>query len=62
MRCSASPTTSTVAEPNDRTVAQKQMNAILFSQILKPLAASLGQFGDVAIDAVVQKSLVGPVR
>jgi hypothetical protein len=38
------------------------MNALLFAQVLKPLAKSLGPFGDCAIDAVAEKIFVRDVR
>jgi len=40
----------------------ERVNALLFAQVLKPLATSLGPFGDLAIDAVVEKTFVRDVR
>ena len=63
MKCCESPTTSTAVDTREQTtIARNQMNALLFAQVLKPLTASLGQVGDVAVDAVAQKLFVGDVR
>ena len=60
MRCSASPTTSTAADPaNNQTIVNQRINAMLFAQALKPLSTALGQFGDVAVDMVAQKMFAG---
>jgi hypothetical protein len=36
------------------------MEALIFAEILKPLAASLGPVGDAAIGTVAQKAFVKP--
>ena len=65
MRCSASPTTSTAAErlaPDERASAQNVVNAILFREILKPLAQGLGPVGETALSSVADALFVKPVR
>jgi len=62
MKCSESPTTSTAVSADERAIVQDRVNALLFAQILKPLAASLGPFGDCAIEAVVEKTFVRGLR
>ena len=62
MRCSASQTISTAVKPDERSVVRDQVNALLFAQVLKPLAASLGPLGDLTTDAVVQKLFVRSER
>lgn len=54
MRCCASPTISTAAEPppDAARTAQDVMNAVLFREILKPLAQALGTAGDLVLGAV----------
>ena len=60
MRCCASPTTSTAADPradaassaNRNASAQDVLNAVLFREILKPLAQGLGPVADIALGAV----------
>ncbi len=63
MRCNASPTTSIAArdvgllaaEATPRKLARHEaatrFAALLFGAALKPMSASLGFFGDVALDA-----------
>jgi len=65
MRCSASPTTSTAADPRagDRralaeTDARAVMSAVLFREILKPLAQGLGPVGEIALGAVADELFV----
>ncbi len=60
MRCCASPTTSTAADaaaagtqPDERQAARDVVNAVLFREILKPLAQSLGPVGETALGTVV---------
>ena len=63
MKCCESPTISTAADTRDQTtIAHNQMNAMLFSQILKPLTAALGGAGDLAVDAVAQRIFMGDAR
>ena len=53
MRCSVSPTTSSVARSalsRDVEVAG-ELEAMLFAQALKPISDSMGFFGDIAVDA-----------
>ena len=61
MKCCASQTTFTGVK-DEREVVSDRVNALLFAQVLKPLAKSLGPFGDGAIDAVVEKLFVRDVR
>ncbi len=61
MKCFVLQTTSTAVK-NERDVVAERVNALLFAQVLKPLATSLGPFGDLAIDAVVEKTFVRDVR
>jgi hypothetical protein len=60
MRCCASPPTSIAADPRD--VAQRSardvMNAVLFREILKPLARGLGPVGEIALGAVADEVFV----
>lgn len=65
MRCSASPTTSIAAErvqPDERASAQNVVNAILFREILKPLAHGLGPVGETALSSVADALFVKPAR
>lgn len=64
MRCSASPTTSTAADgPATNVIAMKNaVSAILFREILKPLAGGLGPFGEIAIGSVADSVFVQPKR
>lgn len=57
MKCCASQTTFTGVK-DEREVVSDRVNALLFAQVLEPLAKSLGPFGDYAIDAVVEKMFV----
>ncbi len=69
MRCCASlspvPANATPAlatqSPSPARVAESTLQALLFSQILKPLAKDLGPVGEVAVESVVQR-MFGPVR
>jgi hypothetical protein len=65
MRCCASPTTSTAADPraeDRRALAQADaravMGAVLFREILKPLAQGLGPVGEIALGAVADELYV----
>jgi hypothetical protein len=60
MRCCASPTTSIAAEPRDQEhrTARDVLNAVLFREILKPLAQGLGPVGEVALGSVADALVV----
>lgn len=60
MRCSASPTISIAAEPrsDDARAERDVVNAILFREILKPLAQGLGPVGEIALGAVADEVFV----
>jgi hypothetical protein len=49
MKCCASPTTSIAADPREQQqrTARDVMSAVLFREILKPLAAGLGPVGEI---------------
>jgi hypothetical protein len=58
MRCCASPTTSTAADAaraDQRRSAQDVVSAVLFREILKPLAQGLGPVGEIALGAVADE-------
>jgi hypothetical protein len=62
MKCCESPTASIAPlPPSAARVAQSTLQAVLFSEILKPLAKGLGPVGDVAVDSVAQ-NLFAPSR
>jgi hypothetical protein len=54
MKCCASPTISTAAEPREleARTARDVLNAVLFREILKPLAQGLGPVGEIALGSV----------
>lgn len=60
MKCCASPTISTAADPREEQQrrARDVMSAVLFREILKPLAAGLGPVGEVALGAVADELFV----
>jgi len=61
MRCCASPTTSTAADPAAtpaRDTARDVMNAILFREILKPLVQGLGPVAEIALGSVTDDLFV----
>jgi hypothetical protein len=64
MKCCGSPTTSTAANvPDVNDTARRvenAMQAVVFSEILKPLAASLGPFGDIATGSIAQHLFASP--
>lgn len=60
MKCSASPTTCTAAE-DARAAATHAVQAILFREILKPLAANLGPLAEVALGPVADR-IAGVVK
>jgi hypothetical protein len=60
MRCCASPTTSIAADPREKQqqTARDVMSAVLFREILKPLATGLGPVGEIALGAVADELFV----
>ncbi len=60
MRCCASPTTSTAADARADAAqsARDVMNAVLFREILKPLAQGLGPIGEIALGTVADDLFV----
>jgi hypothetical protein len=61
MKCCESPTTSTAVNVSDATRgAGDVMQAIIFSQILKPLTAALGPVGDAAVESLAQNLFMRP--
>lgn len=63
MKCNASPTTSTVADPPDaKRAALNTMNAVLFREILAPLSKSLGPVGDLVVGNVADSVFTGLKR
>ena len=57
MRCCGSPTTSIAAEPRP-VRAQDVLDAVLFREILKPLAQGLGPLAEIALGAVADELFV----
>jgi hypothetical protein len=55
MRCSVSPTISTAP---DKLLAARCAEALLFAQVLAPLAAGLGPVGELTLTAVAQRLFV----
>ena len=70
MGCCGSPTTSIAAEPpadipgsrKGDVAARDVLNAVLFREILKPLAHGLGPLAEVALGAVADELFVRPRR
>jgi hypothetical protein len=60
MRCCGSPTTSTAADAGLR--ASDVASAVLFREILKPLAQGLGPVGEIALGAVADTLFVKKPR
>ena len=60
MRCCESPTTSIAADvlARERTDARDVTSAILFREILKPLAAGLGPVAEIALGEVADDLFV----
>ena len=58
MRCNASPTTSTVPDmrADARTRANETLAAVVFAEVLKPLAASLGPLGETLASTVADRA------
>jgi hypothetical protein len=61
MRCCASPTTFTAAEALPPAVVQT-VEALLFSEVLKPVAAALGPLGDQFTALVADRAFVRPPK
>ena len=59
MKCCGSPTTSTAAEGM---TARDVASAVLFREILKPLAHGLGPVGEIALGAVADALFVKKPR
>jgi hypothetical protein len=62
MRCFASPTTSTAADPRPEITARDVMSAVLFREILKPLVQGLGPVAEIALGSVADDLFVRKVR
>jgi hypothetical protein len=60
MKCSGSPTTYIAVESGTRAAATNALSAIVFREILKPLAAGLGPVGEVAIGSVADAIFTRP--
>lgn len=60
MRCCGSPTTSTAADAARE--ARDVASAVLFREILKPLAQGLGPVGEIALGAVADSLFVNVKR
>jgi len=60
MRCSGSPTTCIAADPRaaEADIARDLASAMLFREILKPLAAGLGPVGEMALSAAGDALLI----
>jgi hypothetical protein len=61
MKCCGSPTISTAAEPLPPPVVQT-VEALLFSEILKPIATTLGPLGDEFTAIVAEQAFVRPPK
>ncbi len=62
MRCCASPTTSIAADSRADMTARDVLNAVLFREILKPLAQGLGPVAEIALGSVADDLFVRRVR
>ena len=64
MKCSASPTTFTAAEPPADAAAQARRvaEAVLFREVLKPLSAALGPVGEIVTGTVADRLFALPPR
>lgn len=60
MRCNASLATCVATPPDTRAIAAKTLEAIVFREILKPLAAGLGPVGETAIASVADTMFTRP--
>jgi len=61
MKCCVSPTISTGADPLPPAVEQT-VEALLFSEVLKPIAAALGPLGDEFTAIVAERAFVRPPK
>ncbi len=61
MKCCASPTISTGAEPLPPPVVQT-VEALLFSEVFKPLASALGPLGEQFTALVAERTFVRPPK
>ncbi len=52
MKCNASPTTCIAADDLRDRLVRGTVTAVMFREVLKPLAAGLGPVGETAIDSV----------
>jgi len=57
MKCCASPTISTAADRVVPVVSQT-VEALVFGEVLKPLAAALGPMGDQLVEIVAERVFV----
>jgi len=65
MKCCVSQTTSTVPDARAAQAADAARaftNALLFREILKPLAGALGPVGETALGSVVDRLFARPPR
>jgi hypothetical protein len=60
MNCSGLPTTCSAAGGDARAAATSALEAVVFREILKPLAAGLGPVGEIAMGSVADKLFVRP--
>jgi hypothetical protein len=60
MECNVAPASSGTAERDVRAAASGALSAIVFREILKPLAAGLGPVGDAAIGSVADALFARP--
>jgi hypothetical protein len=66
MKCCGSPTTSIAASDmasmDDKRRVENAMQAVVFAEILKPLAKSLGPFGELATGSIAQDLFARPEK
>jgi hypothetical protein len=62
MKCSGPPTPSVAAESDSRALATNALQAIVFREILKALAAGLGPVGEIAVGSVADTLFARPKR
>ncbi len=61
MKCSGSPTTSTV--PDARPMQpQAVLATLVFADVLKPLVAALGPLGDTLASTIAERAFLGRPR
>jgi len=61
MKCSGTPTTCTAPDAASRAATTNVLAAIVFREVLKPLAAGLGPVGEVAVGTVAD-AIFAPAR